>query len=79
MWSHELSCTLKLQSFDKKDLFKLKLCLTEFLLFIPRHMIVAGYHGFTLVVRVSVRLSVRSSVCLPYVRPSVLTPGTLGG
>ena len=33
--------------------------------FIPRHTIVAGYHGFTLVVRVSVRLS----VCRPSVRP----------
>ena len=37
------------------------------LFFIPRHTIVAGYYGFTLVVRVSVRPSVvRSSV-----RPSV--------
>ena len=36
-------------------------------LFISRHTIVAGYYGFTLVVRESVRLSVRPS----YVRPSV--------
>ena len=33
------------------------------ILFIPRHTIVAGYYGFTLVVRESVRPS--------YVRPSV--------
>ena len=32
------------------------------LFFIPRHTIVAGYYGFTLVVRESVRLSVRPSV-----------------
>ena len=35
--------------------------------FIPRHTILAGYYGFTLVVCESVRLSVRPS----YVRPSV--------
>ena len=33
-----------------------------FSLFIPRHTIVAGYYGFTLVVRESVHLSVRPSV-----------------
>ena len=37
------------------------------LFFIARHTIVAGYYGFTLDVRVSVRLSVRPSV----IRPSV--------
>ena len=36
-------------------------------IFIPRHTILAGYYGFTLVVRVSIRLSVHQS----YVRPSV--------
>ena len=36
-----------------------------FLFFIPRHTIVAGYYGFMLVVRSSVRLSVPT-----YVRPS---------
>ena len=36
-------------------------------IFIPRHTIVAGYYGFTLVIRVSGRLSVHPS----YVRPSV--------
>ena len=35
------------------------------LLFIPRHRIVAGYYGFTL----DVRLSVRSFVHRPSVRP----------
>ena len=35
---------------------------------IPRHKLVAGYHVFTLAVRVSVRPSVRSL----YVRPSAL-------
>ena len=36
-----------------------------FLVFIPRHTIVAGYYGFTLVVRESVRPSVvRPSICL---------------
>ena len=34
-----------------------------FLLFIPRHMIVVGYYGFTLDVRVS--------VCLSYTHPSI--------
>ena len=40
----------------------------EMSIFIPRHTIVAGYYGFTLVVRVSVRLSVRPSVVRPSVR-----------
>ena len=36
--------------------------------FIPRHAIVAGYYGFTLVVHESVRLSVLPSVVRPSVR-----------
>ena len=39
--------------------------------FIPRHTIVAGYYGFTLDVRVSVRPCVCPSVRPSYVRPSV--------
>ena len=39
-------------------------------IFIPRHTIVVGYYGFTLVVRVSVRPSViRPSVVHPSIRP----------
>ena len=36
-------------------------------LFIPRHTIVAGYYGFTLVVRVSIR----PSICRTSVHPSI--------
>ena len=43
------------------------------LLIIPRHTKVAGYYGFTLVVRVSVRLPVRPSVLRPSVRPFYLS------
>ena len=39
--------------------------------FYTRHTIVAGYYGFMLVVRESVRLSVCPSVRQSYVRPSV--------
>ena len=41
------------------------------LLIIPRHTIVAGYYGFTLVLCVSVRLSVHQSYVRPSVRPSI--------
>ena len=40
-------------------------------IFTPRHTIVAGYYGFMLVVRESIRLSVRPSYVRPSVRPSV--------
>ena len=40
-----------------------------FLVFIPRHTIVAGYYGFSLVVRESVR----ASVCPSYIRLSVFS------
>ena len=35
-------------------------------LFIPRHMIVVGYYGFMLDVRVSVRLSISRTSVLPF-------------
>ena len=40
-------------------------------IFIPRHTIVAGYYGFTLVVRESVHLSAHPSYVRPYVHPSI--------
>ena len=40
-------------------------------LFIPHHMIVVGYYGFMLDVRVSFRLSIRQSISRTFVHPSV--------
>ena len=39
--------------------------------FIPRHTIVVGHYGITLAVRVSARPSVRLSIPLSYILPSV--------
>ena len=61
--------TVQLLFWCQNNLFAVPV--TELLLFIPHHTIVAGYYVFTLDVRVSIRLSVEwMSVCL-FVHPSI--------
>ena len=50
---------------DHGRLYSVHMIFAKYQIFIPRHTIVAGYYGFMLDVRVSVRQSARPSVVRP--------------